>query len=519
MVKKNVLTKGMESLTQAQRLLATYERRPDMQLLKDAEACLQQAQQAHPESGQIYVLRSAIYQHLNRRQQALVCLGKAYQLDPESPAVLHACYRGYDRYGLLPEALEFAKKFCAIQPDIEAFEQLYTALYRLNRHNEAIEVCIQASALHPDANQFNDWRLLLLEKNNQLDEDFEDSGAAPLLRTRINWRNKQYVPLEENEINTLQSLNRIAGWFERARAFHALEDYDAAWESYRLGNEIYAKTSEVSKEARYKMLNKYNAWLDGIEQMEPVTTQGKGPIFILGFPRSGTTLIEQMLAAHSQLYPSSELNFLSELMAGLPNMPNILPELTAEQVKGFQTAYGQRARAYLTELSDKRVLDKQPINTVHLGGIQYLFPQSPVLFIVRDPRAVCLSCFQRMFALNPSNVHFLTMEDTVNYYCAVMDYYLKIRGKLKLSLKEVKYEEIVSSPEPVLREIVDFIGEEWEDGILQYHTHKRALATPNQEGISKPVYTSAMQNWRHYEKQFEPFQDQLAAYVKLFGYE
>ena len=254
-----------------------------------------------------------------------------------------------------------------------------------------------------------------------------------------------------------------------------------------------------------------------------------GPVFLLGFYRSGTTLAEQVLSAHAGVITSDEAyllpRVLKEVVAitelNLP-MPEKIKSLTIENIKHLRKMYWQLAGEVLgKQVMNKVLVDKTAMNTLNLELINVLFPGAVVIFAVRDPRDVCLSCFMQPFSLSPLTMHFLSWQGVAKFYKLIMEYWLSIRENLSLRWIELRYEDVVNDLEGQFRPVFEVMGLEWDDECARFYQHSKnkLIKTPSFSQVTQPIYSSSTQRWRGYEEKFDSVMSELEVYIKQFGYE
>jgi len=143
-----------------------------------------------------------------------------------------------------------------------------------------------------------------------------------------------------------------------------------------------------------------------------------------------------------------------------------------------------------------------------------------ILFAVRDPRDVVVSCFTQQLPLNPVSVHYFTLEATAKKYATTMKAWFKIREMLRNPWMEVRYEDVVGNLEGQARKVLDFLGMPWDEQVLEYHRRAQSkhIHSPTYEAVTKPVYSSSIGRWRNYATQLEPYMGILQPYVEAFGY-
>jgi hypothetical protein len=243
----------------------------------------------------------------------------------------------------------------------------------------------------------------------------------------------------------------------------------------------------------------------------------------MGFPRSGTTLVERILDTLDALDSLEERETLVDLQrdfviprGGLES----LAAMTSATQQSYRQAYRRRVSDWKTLSPGVSLIDKLPLNTMFLPLINRVFPDARVVFAIRDPRDVCLSCFMQNFTLNEAMAHFLDLELTVEYYVEVMETGLATLEMLPIKAHRVRYEDLVHEPEAECRALFEFLDLEWDPVVLDFHRHQkgRQIETPSYLQVSQPLYSSSIGRWRKYEDQMAPHLERLAPLVRRLGY-
>lgn len=249
-----------------------------------------------------------------------------------------------------------------------------------------------------------------------------------------------------------------------------------------------------------------------------------------GHPRSGTTLLEQILDAHPDVLAAEETQVFHDeaylpLTRGFPQTASILSVLDSASptlLRHSREDYFRFTELFLREsLNGRLLVDKNPALTVLIPALARIFPETRFLVALRDPRDVCLSCFMQPLGLNPVSSAYLSLEGTVKQYASVMGLWVELRPRLEGRWIEVRYEDLTTDLPGVGRRVLEFLGLTWNEAVLKFHEHARTkqLKSPSYAEVVKPMYKSAVGRWRNYAKYFEPHLAGLDAICKAFGYD
>jgi hypothetical protein len=243
----------------------------------------------------------------------------------------------------------------------------------------------------------------------------------------------------------------------------------------------------------------------------------------MGFLRSGTTLLEQILAVHPEVAHLEERETLIDAsrtyLTGGEGLDR-LAALSQDELGRLRALYWRRVESFGVNPRRKVFIDKQPLNVFNLPLIARLFPRAKILFAVRDPRDVVLSCFRRHFDVNAVMFEFLTLEDGARFYSAVMDLADTARAKLPLDVLEHRYEDMVADLEGRVRRVCDFLGIDWSEEMRHFSlaAQGRSIRSPSAGQVRRDLYRSAVESWRNYSAQLAPILPILEPWVERFGY-
>ncbi len=498
----------------------------------------------------------------------------------EHPLLLNVLATRLEDEGRLAEAAGLLTRGVALAPaDVPVRNALALCLQRLGRPQEALRHVEVILAAHPQLAfahaskgnalialgalgpaQASHQRALELDPNNlaamgslaSIATHRGDHAAARLWAERVLARVPGYPDAvlsvaaadlaagagvrAEAALRTLIADPR-AGSTDRARAYGLLGDvldsaarYPEAFEAYRQGNEL--TRLEYLSLAEPGVLGYARALADAFAAEAPHWRAGAPPpaapgapaqhVLLMGFPRSGTTLLEVVLDGHPQVVSLEEHELFTEGVLQYLDDPHSLQALARAgeaELAPLRSAYWQRVRAGGAEVAGKVFLDKHPLNTLKLPLIARLFPQAKVLFVRRDPRDVVLSCFRRRFRMNPAMYQMLTLSGAAQFYDAVMDFAARVQPVLGLAWHEVRYETLMAQFPAETRRICDFLGIEWTSGMSEFaqRVQSRESATPSTAQLARGLDASGVGHWRHYRDQLAPVEGALARWTALYG--
>jgi tetratricopeptide (TPR) repeat protein len=250
--------------------------------------------------------------------------------------------------------------------------------------------------------------------------------------------------------------------------------------------------------------------------------RGAGHVFVVGFPRSGTTLLGQVLAAHPDVTTLDELETLAAAGRAYLADPGGLQRLAAAgeaELDGFREAYWRTVRAQGVAPEDGTFVDKLPMNTLGLPLIARLFPEAKVIFVRRDPRDVLLSCFRRQFVINGTNWEFLSLAGAARFYDAVMGLAERYMAALPLDVAVLRYEDLVADLAGETEKLRAFLGLAEDPAMAAFAGSERAadIATPSAAQVAGGVFEGAGQ-WKRYASQLAPVTPVLRPWIEAFGY-
>jgi sulfotransferase family protein len=248
-----------------------------------------------------------------------------------------------------------------------------------------------------------------------------------------------------------------------------------------------------------------------------------GHVFLLGFPRSGTTLLEVVLDGHPRVASLDEHELLIDAVREFMRDPQDLEALThadEAQLQQMRKAYWDRVRDGDVEVSGKVFVDKYPMNTLKLPVIARLFPNARILFAYRDPREVVLACFRRRFKMNAATYELLTLPGAAALYDVTMRLGELMRPVFGDNWRDVRYESLVTDFAGETRAICEFLGLEWMSGLDDFaqRARERERSTPSTAQLAQGLDRTRPVHWKNYRAALEPILPTVEKWVRQFGY-
>jgi tetratricopeptide (TPR) repeat protein len=430
---------------------------------------------------------------LGRLEEAITQFGHAIAIDPNFAMAHYNLGIAVDDSGRPDAAAEHYGRALSIDPDYaEAHHNLGNVLDQLGQRTDAVAHYEQAIRINPRyAEAHRNLARMNPAKADPL--PIEQLLASPSLA-------------EEDAIHCHFALGSI---YDRAGEF------DRAFENYSKGNILGRKavSYDGSKWTRYidGLIDAYST--EFFSEMLPADSDSEVPVFIIGMPRSGTTLMEQIVASHNEVYGAGELpsfgRFEEELanrLGGWGSFAKGLRQIDPGTILEFSQRYLDELRDLAPEAS--RVTDKMPGNFVQLGLIKLLFPNCRIIHCRRNAMDTCLSNYFNYFAAG--NQYSFDLEELGRHYLdykKIMAHWDAIFGP---EILEVHYEELVADQETVTRRVIDYLGLDWDDSCLKHYENRRAVHNLSSRQVRRPVYASSVGRWKNYEKHLQPLTNVLA---------
>lgn len=421
---------------------------------------------------------------------------KTIHTDPDNIEACQLLSTAANSSGVLPVPLQYAQKSISLQP-LEALSHATLATaHRMNGDlDESLVAYDHALSLDSTLPEAIAGKAEVLESLGRTDEahnilrstDTNGSVLIALAKSRAA-RNAQQPEAALKAIDSvidqpLSAYHKSNMLMHRGRVLEELGQYDDAWDAWENGNKLHAGNFDL--DAHVKLIDQI---IHTNIQKEPLAEprQGPTPVFIVGMFRSGTTLLEQILGAHPQIDAAGEVDQLLRYVNEKP-----YPECVTSPEADWQQKYLERLGSDANYCTDK-----MPMNYMHLGLINCLFPHATILHTSRNPLDTCVSCFANTFAAS----HAYTSD--LGDLCVVYEQYQRLmqhwNDKFEGRIHEVPYESIVSSLEETVAGVLNHIGVEFDPAVLEFHNVRRIAITPSADQVRKPIYTSSVNRHKNF---------------------
>lgn len=481
-----------------------------------------------------------------RLAEAVASYDRALALAPDNAEAL--CNKGRALHVLdaLRPAVEAYRAALKLRPEyLKAWRFLGDALAEGGAVAEAEDSFRRALALAPGDGETLAALAALEERAGRLEEALvtaeralaADGGhvraavAAARCERRLGRAEAGLARLRSIAVGALDADGRAHVAFELGASLDRTGAYGEAYLAFCEANRFAAESpqaSAVDRNAMPRLITRLRECFtaQGLASWTPPLPTGEGddPAFLIGFPRSGTTLLDQILDAHPKLVTMEEkpaLDAVRTAVAALPGgYPEALAGLEAEDIQRLRRLYFSEAHRYVSVPGGLRLVDKMPLNTIDAGLIARLFPRAKVLLALRHPCDVVLSGFMQAFKPNPSMVQFETLKSSAAFYARVMELWGQYERVLPLAVHRIRYEDLIADFETETRRMLAFLDLPWDEAVLAYaeRAKGKAIATPSYHQVVQPIYFRSVGRWCNYRGAFADVLPILEPWIAAFGY-
>ena len=311
--------------------------------------------------------------------------------------------------------------------------------------------------------------------------------------------------------------------FTLGKALEDRQQFDEAFKVYRLANKVRRKTVNWDADDHHRNMNRLAAFFNQqfFEERKNWGCMDGSPIFVVGLPRAGSTLLEQILASHSQVEGTMELPDIISIarrLGGKKNRadesryPEVVAELSREELMKLGEEYLKRTEIHRS--GSPHFIDKMPNNFSHIGLIHSILPNAKIIDARRHPLGGCFSGFKQLFARGQNYTY--KLDEIGRYYrdyVELMDHWDRV---LPGRVLRMQYEDVVGDTENEVRRLLDYCGLEFESECLRFYESDRAVRTPSSEQVRQPIYSGAAEQWMNYEAYLGPLVEALGPVMDRF---
>ena len=487
-----------------------------------------------------------VYIKLRDFQKAKKCILKSLEINPKHLDAYNYLGLIYSELGEFENATNITKK------SLELNEKFFPGYNNLGLIYKKFEYFSEAEmyfkkAISINSNFTNSYYNLmeLYEKTNQseklnevlleFEKLFKSNPISTLYKSHLLFKKESYQDAIKN-LETLSFENDTSQEIDRvnllAKCYDKIDDIDNAFSYFEKTNSL--NLENINKEIdKNRFLNKIKIIIDCFEKLKEIKLfsykkkENFKPIFMFGFPRSGTTLLDTILRSHPMIEVIEEKPATNKLINSLNKLTNNslinINDIDKKKIEEISLNYFEEISSYTKKTDSQKIyIDKMPLNIIYIAEIQKIFPEAKFIISLRHPCDCVLSSFIQNFKLNDSMSNFLNLNDTANLYDLVMKLYTIYKKKISFNFTEVKYENIVTNFNPEIKKILKFLEVQWDDSVLEYQKtakQRERIFTPSYDQVIKPLYTKSIGRWIKYKSKLSSVYLTLKPWIREFDYE
>jgi tetratricopeptide (TPR) repeat protein len=490
------------------------------------------AVEQEPDNAQHLGFLGSAHQQNGDAQLALEIYERALALDGGTASVLNGLsvlYMDRDDYA---QAKALLLRSVRLKPsDANAQTNLAITLQHLNEHEEALrcaQKAIKLEPVNPDAHfalasimtQMGriDEAVRHCEKTIQQHRTFGEAYDLLARMRKFTEADKPFIAKTEKVlVSGMPAKQRYALHYALGKMYDDCREWDKAFEHFEKANLLKRKRFDIERVRKVFGLRCSAFDRPALERYRAFGHASQQPVFIVGMPRSGTTLMEQMIASHPRAAGADELTELPRIALLVSPDDDLRRLVSRTHANLTPTSIESHAETYLSVLRQgreaaERIVDKQPGNFCHLGLISILFPNATIIHAVRNPLDTCLSCYFQNFSTLAWANDLKLIADTYRLYRETMEYWERVLPAGKIL--EVCYERLIEDPATEGRRLLEGCGLEWDEGCLRFYEQNRVVKTASVWQARQPIYRSAQQRWKHYASHLGELATALSDYLQ-----
>lgn len=477
---------------------------------KEAIRYLKLAIKLNPKLSIAYFNLGIIYQKINDFKSAEINYLQSILLNKDNVIALYNLGNLYSDNDNLENAEKYYMRTIELKPNMEqAYRNLFFIFDRSNQHKKLKDILDLAKINLPNRPIVDFFQGIY---------DFENKKFEAVID------NFEKIKINEKNIGIFINKNQLLG-----KSYDQIGSYDKAYNCFLTSNKFINRIFEnrFKKERYINIIKKRIEFYSNfkLDSWKSISSSNNETIFLVGFPRSGTTLLDTILRSHRSVDVIEEKPIVDKLIENLEsktesNLLN-LENLDEKSCIKIKKLYLKTRSEYTKPNNGKIYIDKLPLNFIYIGEIIRLFPKAKFIFALRNPHDVVLSCFMQQFTPNDSMMNFTNLKDSANFYDISMKLYRKYFELFKSNIYEIKYEDVILNFDATIKDLLNFLDLEWEDEVKKFYKtarHRGIISTPSYNQINKPLYKKSVQRWKNYKKNFAEIDIDLNFWKNEFKY-
>ena len=485
-----------------------------------------------------------VYFEINKYEESSACFKRVLKIDPEHLASLNNFGILLKKIKKYEEALKCFEKVVNIDNNfLKAYNNIGTISLELGKIKNAVSNYEKVLKLDP--NNFISHKNLLAtyENSNQIEnyqkilklseKKFPGQKILELYKGILFFKKKKF----KESIKLLNKVSfkkdyeaEIKRIFFLAQACDRISKTDEAFKFFKLGNKLKNSTFEAKQFDKNRYLKNIEKKKDyfikkNIDRWTKIKFSSSilNPVFLIGFPRSGTTLLDTILRSHPKIKIVEEKPMVLKMIDKIKNNDLYsLQNINATEIQYLREEYLYEFKKHINlDNQSNLFIDKLPLNIINTGEILRIFPNAKFILSLRHPMDCVLSCFMQDFKLNDAMSNFMNLEDAAILYKKTMELWNQYISTLKVNYISIKYEDLIKNFKPNIKKILKFLNLNWDKSLLNYRQtalKREKISTPSYYQVIQPIYKHADQRWKRYKKHLTNIQPNLNVLIKKYKY-
>jgi len=453
------------------------------------------------------------YDNLREIDKAKKCFNKSIEINPNYVEAYLNLGKLYTNMGEIEKSENFYNDAIAINPKyFDAYNNLMNLFEKTNQNEKLKKIIILAEEKfknHPVVKLF--YGFYLFKTQNFLDAI----------------KNLEEIKFDKKEFN-----REMLRSFVLARCYDQMDNVEKSFFYFKKRNELDLnhKSNDIDKNKTLQIVedrknffkkNEINEW-----SILKSDNKNENPVFLIGFQRSGTTLLDNILRSHNSIEVIEEKpivgNFVTYINQKISSNFQNLKSIDEDNLQDFRKFYFDYRKKYINKKDNAKIyIDKMPLNIIHVGEIVRIFPNAKFIVTLRHPYDCVLSCYMQNFKLNNANANFLDLKDAASFYNSVMNLWEQYISVFKVNYHIIKYEDIVLDFEKSVQKVLNFLELPWSNNVFEFYKtaqNRNKISSASYDQVIKPIYSKSVDKWKKYEKQIAEILPILKPWINKFNY-